>query len=256
MLTDDRHRGIVSCVQREGSATVADLSARFDVSEATIRRDLDQLAEAGLVRRVRGGASDPRAAARPEADPRPFADVARSGAAAKREVARAASRLIRDGDVLALDIGTTVAALCPYLGGRGLTVVTASLAVLRELWEVPDVDVVVLGGMRRPSYDSLVGSITEESLRQFRVDIAFVGTSGIALDGAVLDTTASEVPIKRGLLDISARSYLLAHHEKFPGAGYLEVAPLQRFTGIVTDRDLPPETLALADEGELEVHLP
>ena len=76
MLSEERHRAIVSAIRRSGAATVAVLSADLQVSEATIRRDLDVLAEQGLVRRVRGGATDPRGSVRPEADPRSFADVA------------------------------------------------------------------------------------------------------------------------------------------------------------------------------------
>lgn len=256
MLTEERHRGIADVVRREGAVTVVELSDRFTCSEATIRRDLDQLAQEGRVRRVRGGACDPRTGRRPEADPRAFAEVARSGVGAKRDVGRAAGALVSEGDVIALDIGTTVAAMCPFLVGTSVTVVTSSLAVVRELGGAEGIDLVVLGGQLRPSYDSLVGPLTETALRGLRVDLAFLGTSGVRPDGAVLDTTASEVPIKRGLLEIATRSYLLADHDKFPGHGYLEVAPIGRFSGLVTDRPLGTHDLVLPDEEEMEVHLP
>lgn len=256
MLSEERHREIVAEVRRRGSATVARLSADFAVSEATIRRDLDLLAEAGTLRRVRGGATAVHGSVRPEADPRSFAETVGAASVAKARIASRAGALVQDGDVVALDIGTTVAALCPHLEGRSLTVVTASLAVVRALADAPGIDLVVLGGVLRPSYQSLVGSLTESALRQLRVDVAFLGAAGVRPDGAVLDTTPSEVPVKRGLMDIATRSYLLVDHEKFPGCGFLEIAPVTAFTGLVTDRPLPPGGIDLPEGEELEVLLP
>jgi len=256
MLSEERHQAIVSAIRRSGAATVADLSADLQVSEATVRRDLDLLAEEGALRRVRGGATDVRGSVRPEADLRSFADVAGSATVAKQSIAARACSLIDDGAVIALDIGTTVAAMCPLLTGRSLTVVTASLAVVRSLATAPNIDIVILGGLLRPNYDSMVGTLTETALSQLRVDLAFLGTAGIRADGAVLDSTPSEVPIKRGLLDVATSSYLLADHEKFPGSGFLEVAPLSRFSGVITDRSPLPFDIALPDGEDVEVLLP
>ncbi|MCG7308934.1 DeoR/GlpR family DNA-binding transcription regulator [Brachybacterium sp. ACRRE] len=256
MLTDDRRRGIVAAVRRRGSVPVADLAQSFAASEATIRRDLEQLAADGQVRRVRGGACDPRGDAHPEPDPRRFEQVARDAVGPKREMAQRAAAQVADGDVIALDIGTTVAAMCPFLLGRSITVVTSSLAVVRGLAGARDVELVVLGGILRPTYGSLVGPLTESALRQIRVDRAFLGTSGIRADGTVLDTTPSEVPIKRGLLDIASVSCLLADHEKLPGTGYLEVAPLARFDQLVTDRAPSARELDLPPDSDLEVLTP
>ncbi|WP_193105520.1 DeoR/GlpR family DNA-binding transcription regulator [Brachybacterium sp. FME24] len=256
MLSEERHESIVALVRRYGSATVGRLSADFAVSEATIRRDLDLLSTSGAVRRVRGGACDVRGSIRPEADVRAFADVAASASSAKRQIAERAVGCIADGDVIALDIGTTVAAMCPLLADRSLTVVTASLAVVKSLADAPNIDIVVLGGLLRPNYQSLVGTLTESALRQVRVDAAFLGTSGIRPDGTVLDSTPSEVPVKRGLLEVSTTCFLLADHEKFPGSGFLEVASLGRFTALITDRPSHPDALTLPEGEDLEVLLP
>ena len=256
MLVEERHAGILTAVRRQGSATVGQLSAQLEVSEATIRRDLVQLAEDGLLRRVRGGACTLRGSVRPEPDARPFEHVAASAPESKRLIAERAVGLIGEGEVIALDIGTTVAAMCPLLRSRSLTVVTASLAVVRALADAPGIDILVLGGLLRPNYQSMVGTLTESALRQVRVDAAFLGTSGVRADGTVLDSTPSEVPVKRGLLEVSARAYLLADHEKFPGSGFLEVAPLSRFTGLVTNRAVSTDQLSLPDDEDLEVLLP
>lgn len=256
MLSEERHQAIVETLRRQGTVTVAALSADLDVSEATVRRDLELLDEAGSLRRVRGGATAVRGSVRPEADLRSFADVASTATAAKQAIAAQACAQIEDGEVIALDIGTTVAAMCPLLAERSLTVVTASLAVVRALASAPAIDIVILGGLLRPNYDSMVGTLTESALRQVRVDRAFLGTAGIRPDGAVLDSTPSEVPIKRGLLEVATSSYLLADHEKLPGSGFLEVAPLSRFTALITDRPPLPDDIALPEGEDVEVLLP
>lgn len=256
MLSEERHQAIVETLRRQGTVTVAALSTDLGVSEATVRRDLELLDEAGSLRRVRGGATALRGSVRPEADLRSFADVASTATAAKQAIAARACAQLEDGEVIALDIGTTVAAMCPLLTGRSLTVVTASLAVVRALASAPAIDIVILGGLLRPNYDSMVGTLTESALGQVRVDRAFLGTAGIRPDGAVLDSTPSEVPIKRGLLDVATRSYLLADHEKLPGSGFLEVAPLSRFTALITDRSPLPFDIALPEGEHVEVLLP
>ena len=181
MLTDVRHQRIADLVRRDGSVSVVEIVSTFGVSEATARRDLDQLAETGVVERIRGGARIPRSTIRPEADASDFAVVATQESAEKKAIARRAAELVKDGDVVALDIGTTVFEMCAYLRDREITVVTASLAVVRALSSAPAIDLVVMGGVLRPSYDSLVGVLTESCLRQVRVDISFLGAAGCGL---------------------------------------------------------------------------
>lgn len=255
MLTDVRQRRIAELVLQQGSASIPELSKYLDVSEATVRRDLGYLADRGVVDRVRGGACRPRAI-RPEPDSAAFEVVAGQEPAEKRAIARAAAGLIEDRDVVALDIGTTVFAMCPYLRNRDITVVTSSLAVVRELADAPSIDLVVMGGLLRSNYQSMVGVLTESCLRQVRVDIAFLGAAGIRPDGAVLDSTPSEVPIKRATIDIATRTWLLADHNKFPGSGFLEIAPITAFAGLITDRRPTSDQLALPPNSPLEVVVP
>ncbi len=256
VIAEVRQRRIAEIVNARGSASVTDLVELLTVSEATVRRDLDELARRGVLERVRGGACRQRAAVRPEADLNAFAVVAGQASQEKRRIARLAVGQIEDGDVVALDVGTTVFAMCEHLRSRRLTVVTASLAVVRALANAPSIDLVVMGGVLRSNYESMVGMLTESCLRQVRVDVAFLGTAGVRPDGSVLDSTPSEVPIKRAMLDIATRSWLLADGQKFPGSGFIEIAPLSDFTGLVTDRKLLDEELILSPDSTLEVLVP
>lgn len=253
MLTEVRQRRVVELVTERGSVSVTMLAKVLQVSEASVRRDLEYLSGQGLIERVRGGACAPRGGIRPEADRNGFDIVATQASRAKREIAARAADLIDDGQIIAIDIGTTCFALCQQLLTRSMTVVTSSLAVVMALADAPRIDIIVLGGVLRPNYQSMVGVLTESSLRQVRVDMAFLGCSGVRSDGSVIDSTPSEVPVKRALLDIATQAWLLADHDKFPGSGVLEISPINRFAGLVTDRKLDRAKLHLPDDSTLEV---
>ncbi|WP_324651933.1 DeoR/GlpR family DNA-binding transcription regulator [Georgenia sp. H159] len=227
MLTTTRRDAILAELRDTGEVAVTRLAERFGVSTSTIRRDLNLLSRQGRLQRVRGGGS-----VEPEA--RPFEAVANDRAANRSRIGALAARLVADGDVVILDIGTTVAQVAHHLRGRRVTVVTASLAVVDELREDPVVELVLLGGVLRRSYRSFVGMLPEQALSQITADIAFLGTSGVRDDGSVLDTTSIEVPIKRAILSVSERRVLVADDDKFPGSGLLAVCGPEGIDTVVT----------------------
>src|SRR3954454_14269053 len=236
-----RHRAIADEL-RDGAVSVQDLVARLGVSSARIRRDLAQMSSAGLVRRVHGGAAPALAV---EVD-RPYEEVADDAAAEKLAIARRAAELVRDGDTVLLDIGTTTGALARELKGRSITVITPSLAVLDALRGERTIDIVLLGGSLRRAYHSLVGPLTEEALRRVRASTVFLGTSGVDSDGWVLDTTSVEVPTKRLLLEAAPRVVLLADHTKFPGQGTIRVCDFRSVSALITTAEADASTLELA----------
>lgn len=256
MLADTRHARILSRVSDVGEASVQELSDWLDVSPATIRRDLAMLGEQGRLHRVRGGGraiSGSHEARLEEVDERPFQEVALTSHSSKGDVARRASELVADGDIVLLDIGTTTSLIARHLRGRPVTVVTASLAVLDELRDDPSVELVLLGGTLRRSYHSLVGPITESGLQHLHATIAFVGTSGVTPDGTVLDTTIVEVPVKRAIINSAARVVLVADETKFPGTGLLSVCGPEKIHTVVASRNSEPATLAALSDLGIEV---
>jgi len=229
MLADQRRVAILDLVRERGGASVADLSAALAVSASTIRRDLDALHTTGKLQRVRGGGT-----AEVEIDVESFATVAGRAAGDKDRIGACAAALVPERAVVILDIGTTCAAVARHLRGREVTVVTASLAVVDELRDDRSIELVVLGGLLRPSYLSLVGSITLDVISRLNADISFIGTSGVRADGTVLDSTGTEVPIKHAIMERSERRCLVASTDKFPGSGLLPVCGVDDFTDIVT----------------------
>lgn len=246
MLTTTRQATILRRVQEVGEASVMDLARVMRVSASTIRRDLDILSADGRLIRVRGGGSV-------EPERTPFQDVVERSSGSKGRIAVRAAELVSDGDIVVLDIGTTTALIARALRGKKITVITSSIAVLDELRTDNGIELILLGGVLRRSYHSLVGSLTESALSQLQATLCFVGTSGIRSDGTVMDSTGIEVPIKRAILASSPVTVLVADETKFPGTGILAVCSPTDFSTLITSTEAPPATLKVFRQAGSEV---
>jgi DeoR/GlpR family transcriptional regulator of sugar metabolism len=247
MLPQRRHELILRALRADGPVPVGALAERLGVSPATVRRDLVQLDREGRLTRVYGGAM---AAAE---DDEPFARVAAERADEKDAVARRAADLVGDGDTVLLDIGTTAHRLARHLRDRALTVITSSLAVYDELKDADDVQLVLLGGVVRRSYHSMVGFLTEDALRQVHADTVFLGASGVRCDGHVMDSTVVEVPVKRAMVAAGDRVVLLADAGKFPGTGLAKVCGPDALDIVVTSAGADEPTCVALGEAGVEV---
>nr|WP_269128911.1 DeoR/GlpR family DNA-binding transcription regulator [Nonomuraea sp. K271] len=176
-------------------------------------------------------------------DDRPFAEVAAVDEQDKEAVAARGAQLVADGEVLLLDIGTTTMRLARRLRGRRVTVVTSSLAVLDALRSDTAVELLLLGGMVRRTYHSLVGVLTEAALSQVVADRVFLGASGVRPDGQLVDTTLAEVPLKRAMIAAAEQVVLLVDRHKFPGTGALRVCGPEDIDVIVTNEGADRTTL-------------
>jgi DeoR/GlpR family transcriptional regulator of sugar metabolism len=244
MLAQRRYEVILEMLRAEGPVAVGTIAERLEVSEATVRRDLSRLQQEDLLTRVRGGAAAARSRERS------FAEVAREPHPSRDEVAGRAAELVQDGDVLLLDIGTTIHQLARHLHGRTVTVMTSNLAVYEELMPDPDIELILLGGVVRRNYRSLVGFLTEDCVRQVRAGRLFMGTSGVLADGTVVDTTAVEIPGRRAMINASDQVVLVADETKFPGTGYATVCgPEELDVVVTTDRADGPTLTTLRDAG-------
>lgn len=228
MLAAQRRQLILRAVRDEQVAGVVELAQRFDVSEMTVRRDLAHLAQEGKLVRVHGGAVSER-------EEPPFAKIAVERRDAKERIGAAAADLVRDGQTIMIDIGTTTLQLARELHGRELTVITSNLAVIEELLPDEGIELLVLGGLVRRNYRSLVGVLAEDALRQVSADLAFLGASGIRDDLSVMDSTMVEVPIKRGMIAAADRSVLLVDAAKFSMNGVVRVCGADALDAVVTD---------------------
>jgi DeoR/GlpR family transcriptional regulator of sugar metabolism len=169
-------------------------------------------------------------------------------------IGRAAAVLVSDGDSVFIGSGSTTTYVARYLADRkGLTVVTNALTIAHELASATGVMVVVTGGMMRSSELSLIGHITEQALREVRVDKVIMGMRAISLEGGMTNDFLPEVMTDRTIIEMAPELILVADHTKFGKVASAYVAPVERITTLVTDSESDPATLSRFEERGIRV---
>ncbi|NUT35537.1 MAG: DeoR/GlpR transcriptional regulator [Hamadaea sp.] len=237
MLAAQRQAAILDSVRSSGGVRVADLVDRFGVSDMTIRRDLEILADRGLVLKVHGGAT----ALRPGATEEPgFAAKTELRTAEKDAIAERAAALVEPGTAIAISAGTTTARLAQrLLGVAGITVVTNSVPVadLFHRQGRSDQTVVLTGGMRTPS-DALVGPIAVTAIRTLHVDLLFLGVHGMSERAGFTTPNLLEAETDRALVAAAGRLVVVADSSKWGVVGISSIATLAEAHVLVTDDGL------------------
>ena len=249
---------ILAALTADGSASVRDLADALDVSESTIRRDLQTLDQNGELVRTHGGAVfQPRstiaAAGEPAVLERSWSEGDLVERPIKLAMAKLAASIVADGDVVLLDIGTTTPLIAQELRGRPVTVVTSNMAVLDILRDDDSVRVIMLGGVLRRNYRSLVGSLTQNALNQISADIVFLSCTGVRDNGFVVDDMAVEAPIKYKMIEVSSRIVVLAAGRKFPGTGSLRLCSVADVDVLITSEGASETALNICREAGGEV---
>jgi DeoR/GlpR family transcriptional regulator of sugar metabolism len=239
MLTEERRQVILELLRSDGKVVAAELSASLAVSPDTVRRDLRELAEAGLLRRVHGGALPAAVGARPYAVRREQAP------AAKAAIARATGRLLRHGQVILLDSGTTTLEVARHLPPElEATVITNSPPIAVALAEHPTVEVNVLGGMLEKDAQALVGAATVEALRSVRADVLILGLCSLHPEIGITVLDLEESYVKRQMIANAAEVVAVSSADKLGSAAPYVVAPIDELTHLVTERSASAEQLA------------
>jgi DeoR/GlpR family transcriptional regulator of sugar metabolism len=236
MLTSHRKRLILDRLARDGQIIAKTLSQELQLSEDTIRRDLRDLAQDGLLQRVHGGALP--------ASPAVANLAGRQELATEEKVVlgRAAAQMIRPGQVVILDGGTTTLQAARHLPqDLRATIVTHSPTIAVELVEHPTVEVILLGGRLFKHSGVAVGAATIESISRIRADIYFMGVTGIHPMAGLSTGDLEEAHVKRALSASAAETIVLASAEKLNAASPFVIAPITEVSEIVVRRDIPSE---------------
>jgi DeoR family transcriptional regulator, aga operon transcriptional repressor len=249
-----RRDRMLALVREQEFLRVSELADRFDVSEVTVRADLDALEQRNQLRRVRGGAV-PRPAAPPE---RRFEEAEVAAAAQKRAIGRAAAELIENGDTIILDVGTTTTAVAHALADRpdvaDVTVFTSSLTIALALERAESrVTVVVTGGTLRSKQHSLVEPLASLVFRTINARKAFIGCNGVDIDGGVTNVNLPETEIKRLVLDASQQRIVCADSSKLGQVALAKVCSLADTDLLITDDRADPDLLAALRDTGLDV---
>jgi len=230
-----RRERMLELIGRAGFARVSDLSDAFQVSDVTVRSDLDALDREQSIRRVHGGAVL-RAAGTREAS---FEEALESSADEKRRIGQAAAAMVAPGSSVLLDVGTTTAAIARALVERddldGVTVITNGLTIALELERaIPRFDVVVTGGTLRPLQHSLVEPLAAVLLERVHADIAFIGCTGVDPVGGVTNVNLPEADLKRVMLRSAERAVVVADGGKLGRTHLGRIAAIGEVAELVT----------------------
>jgi DeoR/GlpR family transcriptional regulator of sugar metabolism len=246
----DRQLQIMQLLEHQQRISVAEICTTFDVSEATARRDLENLANQSKLQRVHGGAIV-LIQAPPE---RPILQRQNEQSDEKIRIGKAAAVLVQAGETVFLGSGTTVLEAARALRGRqNLTVLTNSLPVVNALAGDIGMTVICLGGMLRESELSFIGHITEQALAEVRADKVFMGARAISLEYGLTHEYLPETMTDRAILKAGKEIIVLADHTKFGRAATVRQAPLESIHTIVTDNQTSHNILEAVQQRGLKI---
>lgn len=254
LLPDERRRLIAEYVDRNGRATVQELAKRFHTSAVTIRGDLDVLANAALIVRSHGGAL-PRL---PVSNDAPVTIKETRHQAQKQRIGAAAARLIRDGETIILDSGSTTMEIARQIRQRkfeSLTVITNALNIALELSGQSGVRVMMLGGMLRPTSYSLVGPDAQQALSKLSADRLFLGVDGLDPEIGVTTPDPLESALNALMIRVARRTIAVMDASKLGQRSLSVIAPIRQLHKVITDRQAAPDLVEALHNAGIEVEL-
>jgi DeoR family galactitol utilization operon repressor len=227
----EREKEIVKLLAADPGTSVTRLAELLSVSVVTIRSDLSDLEQKGILVRTRGGAAP---AYHPHVLERQSLNVE-----AKSRIAQAAAALVNDGDTIMIEAGTTTALVARHLlGKRFVNIVTNSTLILPFARTNPGIHLTVVGGEFRPASESMVGPVALAELERFHVRLAFVGTDGFSLEGGLTTHLVEGGEIVRRMAERSETVVLVADSSKYGKVGFVRVLPVQGVHRLITDTGL------------------
>ena len=252
MTANPRQLTLLSLVQAQGSLSVEQLAERLQVTLQTVRRDVQKLADEGLLARFHGGVRVPNSTV----ENIDHLQRETLHAAGKRRIARAIAMAIPNDCSLILNIGTTTEAVARALGEHsGLRVITNNLNIARILSVNPKTEVIVTGGVVRGRDQGIVGEAAVDFIRQFKVDLAVIGISGIEADGTLRDYDYREVKVAQTILHHAREVWVAADASKFNRPAMVEVGHLSQIDRLFTDAAPPAAFGPLLADANVQLHI-
>lgn len=252
MLAQERKDFITEMIQKNNVVKVTTLSEILNISEVTIRRDLKELEQAGLLRRTHGGAMKITSAA---FEPR-IGELEREHVKEKKAIARAAYEFISNNDALIIDSSSTAALLAHLIkvgDKQNITVVTNSFKTAWDLMDAENIELIHTGGQLRKNIYSSIGAIAESALKSIRVDKAFIGINGIDFDEGCTTPNMFESQIKQAMINASKQVFMVADSSKFNKTYLSIVCLLADVDYLITDSGISAECKERASEAGIEL---
>ncbi|MBW9154345.1 DeoR/GlpR family DNA-binding transcription regulator [Clostridium estertheticum] len=246
MFPEERKSKILNSLNKYGKVKVCDLSQQYEVSEVTIRRDLQELEEDKMIKRVHGGAV---LNGNTKFEPT-FSEKIDKFYDEKESIGKLAAAIIVDGDTIALDAGTTTISIARQITAKNITVLTNSVDVAYELAKKKDVEVIITGGTLRWETRAMVGPVADNALKNFRVDKVFIGTNGICIINGLTTPNIIEANTKREMIKIADQTIVVCDHTKFGTVYFAKIVDLDSVDIIITDNQIDNSIIEEFEEFE------
>jgi len=250
VLNEERRRAILELLTHEGRVLVKDLAPRFSTSQVTIRKDLEVLHGRGLLHRTHGGALPVPMGALLDPSLREKEKLHRKE---KQRIGAAAAQLVKEGESVILDSGTTTTAVARALrDSANLTVITNAVNIAAEL-AGRSIEVILTGGLLRENSFSLVGPLAEETLRRLSADIFFLGVDGFDVHFGLTTPNLLEAKVNRVMVEIAKRVVVVCDSSKFGRRSLSLIAPTSAVHQTITDNRIQKSDLHALEEAGIEV---
>ncbi len=234
LLREERQMHIQRILQRDGRVVVAQLSQELNVSEDTVRRDLRALEEQGLARKIHGGALQGLSHVVPyELRRGRESDV-------KELIGQRAAEMVKEGDSVIIDHGSTTLCLARALAVTGIRVVTNSLEIARVIVDKPGCELIILGGQWDGTHQEIVGPAAVSQLNQYHVDKVFIGVTALSRREGITDLSEADAVLKRAMLQAGSKVIGLADSSKVGRVAFCRVAALDSLDVLITDDQADP----------------
>jgi len=250
MLNIERKEKILNLLYKEGKVEVNNLSKMFNVTGATIRRDLRDIEKKGIIERAYGGAIIKKGTLYEPS----FKNQLETFINEKEKIANEAAKLISEGDAIFLDSSTTVLYILKNIKMTlNITVVTNSIPIAYELSHHKNIELIILGGVVRTKTGTIVGPIAEKNIKEFKIDKAFLGISAINIKGEMTDPNIYEAQMKKNIIEVSRTIIGVTDHSKFGKESFSFVAHVSKLNKIITDKKIPSDFIKMIKKAKIEL---
>ncbi|MBF7025338.1 DeoR/GlpR family DNA-binding transcription regulator [Staphylococcus kloosii] len=244
MVRHERQNEILKMLRETRTVKIAQLSEYFNVTRETIRKDIYDLEEEGLIEKVHGGAILNKANNETN-----YLNRKNENDNEKRAIAKEAAKIIENGDTLYIDYGTTASYFInEILDKKDLTIITASIPLASELVDYTDFDVILLGGLIRKNEKSLYGPITQEIIENLYVDFGVFSGSGVDVEKGLTNFHMGESKVSKEMIKHCKKNILLVDYSKFYTTAMNKIAEVSDFDYIITDEKTDNDTTSILEE--------
>ncbi len=249
--TVNRRKEILQKLYKNGQVIISELSKEFNVSEVTIRNDLDQLEQKNMLLRARGGAI--KLENNVGVDQR-ISEKNKIHYVEKVAIGKSAAALINENDTMIIDSGTTTAEMVKHMQSfKSLNVITNAMNIVNMLSGYPNINVIIPGGYLRQNSMSLVGPLAEKNLRSFHVDKVFLGVDGFDTRNGIYTPNMEEAHLNEIMIEIANEVIVLADSSKFNKKSLAFICPVNKINTVVTDAGITAEDKKRLEDLDVKV---